>query len=239
MAQRLVEKVEDQRAVRGLRAQMDEFRRRIERGEQRLGWKIALNSPEVQQRLGLTGPLIGYMTDANLRPADAPVMLPDGRLYLAEAEVALTLRSDVPAGCPEQECAEAIGAIAPAIEILDFTGAPPDPEVILARNAFHSCVVFGEERPAPPDLTMDALKLALSISGGEPRTLDPSLLVGEPAAVVRFTAGILESLGEHLRTGDRIICGSLNPPTRVRSGDTIEATISPLGSLAIELSAAR
>jgi 2-keto-4-pentenoate hydratase len=111
--------------------------------------------------------------------------------------------------------------------------------VILARNTFHACVVFGEERPAPKDLTVGGLGPGLSISGGAPRPLDSSLLVGEPASIVRFTATILESLGERLRGGDRIICGSLNPPVRVRPGDTIDAAIRPLGSLSVELSAAR
>jgi 2-oxo-3-hexenedioate decarboxylase len=136
--QRLIDRLDDPRAVRGLRAQIDELRRRIERGERQLGWKIALNSPAVQQRLGLAGPLIGYMTDANLRSAKTPIPLPDGRLYLAEAELALTLRSDVAAATPEDACREAIGAVAPALEILDFTQGPADLEVILARNAFHA-----------------------------------------------------------------------------------------------------
>jgi 2-keto-4-pentenoate hydratase len=42
----------------------------------------------------------------------------------------------------------------------------------------------------------------------------------------------LEAVDEGLRTGDRIITGSLVP---VRAGDAVEISIAPLGSLAIQI----
>jgi 2-keto-4-pentenoate hydratase len=44
----------------------------------------------------------------------------------------------------------------------------------------------------------------------------------------------LEAVDEGLRTGDRIITGSLTL-VLVRAGDAVEISIAPLGSLAIQI----
>lgn len=235
MAQRLITTPSDARVARGLRAQLGALDRRIAAGERPLGWKIALNSPRVQERLALSGPLIGYLTDASRHPPGVPLALDPARIYLVEAELAARISRDVPAGTPESDCGAAVGSLAPAIELLDMTGGVEDLEGALAANGFHSAFLLGEERGADPPVAAADLDLELRVGDREPLGLDPELLVGELPAVVRFIADLLGAFGRRLRAGEWISCGSLNPVARVRPGDRVDVELRPLGHAALEL----
>jgi 2-keto-4-pentenoate hydratase len=54
----------DPRIETGLRRQLEEWRRLLGEGAQRLGWKVGLTDPRVQQKLELPGPVIGFLTSA-------------------------------------------------------------------------------------------------------------------------------------------------------------------------------
>ena len=52
-----------------------ERRRRLAAGERHVGWKVAFGARPAQERFGIEGPLIGYLTDAGLLPDGAGVLL--------------------------------------------------------------------------------------------------------------------------------------------------------------------
>jgi 2-keto-4-pentenoate hydratase len=238
MSQRLCTDVTEPKARRGLETAFAELRAQVAAGDRRAGWKIAVTSPDTQAQLGLTGPLLGALTISRIwDEGDALRVLAPG-LHFVEVELALRLGRDVAPSSSLADCAAAIDEIAPAIEILSVDGPFDDVEVVLAKNAYHAGVVFGRWSPVPDGFSVEALSFDLKVDGVNVAQLDPSLLVGEPAEVVRFVADLLANFGERLEAGQRIICGVMNPTVRVRGPARIEALVAPLGRVALQIAGA-
>jgi len=53
---------EDARVIRGMRAQLELRRKRLAAGDAPLGWKVGFAAPAMLERLGITGPLVGFLT---------------------------------------------------------------------------------------------------------------------------------------------------------------------------------
>ena len=54
----------DPRIERGMSRQFEDRRRRSTSGARHVGWKAGFGAPAALQRFGLTGPLVGFLTDA-------------------------------------------------------------------------------------------------------------------------------------------------------------------------------
>jgi len=115
---------------RGTAALLTRRREILAQGAEPIGWKVGFNVPAIQEKLGIDGPLAGFLTSDGL--------LEDGSEWddlpvVVESEVAVELGPD----------GRSIAALLPALELAD----PPDLELgveqILAGNIFHRAVAFG------------------------------------------------------------------------------------------------
>jgi 2-keto-4-pentenoate hydratase len=221
--------------IDGMRAVVARMHSRVAAGATRLGWKLAITDPAAQGRLGIAGPLVGGLTGATRQEPPALRLTAGGR-HALEVEVAVRLDGDLPEAPDVAACRAAIGGVGPAIEVADLSRAPMTLEGIFASDAFHELVVFGPEAAVSPALAASALRLRLTMNGGDPLGIEPALLIGDPAEIVAWAARLVAAGGERLRTGDRIICGSLNRPPSVQPGDAVVATLEPLGRLEVTFS---
>ena len=53
---------DDERVSRGMAVQLAQRRARLDAGEKPLGWKLAFGAPAALERLGISGPLVGYLS---------------------------------------------------------------------------------------------------------------------------------------------------------------------------------
>jgi 2-keto-4-pentenoate hydratase len=216
------------RVVAALNTQLGRWRAALGRGERRIGWKIGLNFPEVEDVIG-GDPIIGHLCSATLLATGETYTAHDSPNLRAETEVALLIGQDVAADATAEEARAAIAGAAVALEIVDVSRPPDDLEGIVIENAFHRAFVLGPSRPIDPD----RLQGRLTINGG---------LRGSAAAradhsdVVRDVAQLLAAVDEQLRRGDRILAGALTH-VPVQGGDTIHAEIESIGT--VDLTIAR
>lgn len=222
---------DDPRVRRGLDAQLRVRRELLALGLARVGWKVGLTDPAVREKLALDAPVVGFVTGENVyRTGEGVPLDPMGR-YRVEVEIALTLASDVDPDASLTRVRDAIGTLAPAIEIVDYRRAGLDLEGIVAHNVFHAGAILNGPGVAlravvPEELTARALR-----NGRLERSLDPTLRPRDLAALTRHVARSLAPHGEALRAGDRILTGSLVQPLPVSPGDRIRAEIDQLGAL--------
>jgi 2-oxo-3-hexenedioate decarboxylase len=220
----------DPRVLQGLREQLASWRAELKGGARRVGWKIGLNVPEIQEALGIDEPVIGYLTTATLLEPGGEYFGRDALQLNVEAEIALEIGRDVPASVDPQDAREAIAGIAAAIELADVGGPRGDVQAIVAGNVFHRGVVLGESRPAFP---AEGVAATIAVNGEERAAADAP---DEFDEVVEVTARLLGAAGEQLRAGDRIIAGSITTPVAVRPGDAVTVDLGPLGSLDVRIS---
>lgn len=206
---------------RGTAALLMRRREILAQGAQPLGWKVAFNVPEIQQRLGIDRPLAGFLTTDGLLEDGATWSLKDDGPVVVESEVAVEVGDD----------ARSIAALLPALELAD----PPDLELeleqILAGNIFHRAVAFG-----PRVETREPGAARILVNGEEQHALGAEQTEANLDAMVEAVAGRLADAGEELRAGDRIITGVLAPPHTAEPGDTVRLGLEALGGVELRFS---
>jgi 2-keto-4-pentenoate hydratase len=224
----------DPRVARGMERQLAWRRARLAAGERPLGWKVGFGSAAAMERLGTDRALVGFLTDAGRLDPGATVSLAGWAAPALEPEIAVRVDRDVPGGASAEEVRDAIGALAPAIELADVDPPPNDVEAILAGNVFHRHVLLGPWSEGRRDAA--GVTAALLRDGEEvAATDDPQALTGALADVVQATAALLAACGERLLAGDVVITGSVLPPLTVAPGEAVEAVLAPLGRVAVRL----
>ena len=190
----------------------------LAQGAEPLGWKIGFNLPEFQEKLGIDGPLAGFLTSDGLLEDGAEW---DDLPVIVESEVAVEIGDD----------GRAIVALLPALELAD----PPDldlgVEQILAGNIFHRGVAFG-----PRVETREPGAGRILVNGEEQHSLSAEQTVANLDAMVEAVAGRLADAGEELQPGDRIITGVLAPPHKASPGDTVRLELDGLGGVELRFS---
>jgi 2-keto-4-pentenoate hydratase len=223
---------------RGLGAQLETWRRQVQTPGQRLGWKIGFNDKASQQRLGLAHPVIGFLRNDRRLPSGVAFRVPAGATIKAEAEVAMRIGRDLPAGASVEAAEAAIAALAPAIEIVDVTHPLDGLEALLRGNLYQAAVAIGVERPGSLSNPRQAVRAELRTRGGAVRASEPQRLPEHFGELVRVVADLLGAHGETLRAGDWIIGGAIIEPLVVTAGTGIDIDMPPLGRIALDFIAA-
>ena len=139
---------EDPRVVRGMQAQLAARRKRLDAGDQPLGWKVGFGAPAMLQLLNISAPLVGFLTRNARVQSGGSVSFAGWSKPVLEPEIAVHIGRDVPADADGETARAAIAGISPAIEIVDLTAPPQDPERILGDNIYQRHVVLGGAGPA-------------------------------------------------------------------------------------------
>jgi 2-keto-4-pentenoate hydratase len=203
---------------RGTEALLMRRREICAQGAEAIGWKVGFNLPKFQEKLGIDGPLAGFLTSDGLLEDGAEW---DDLPVIVESEVGVEIGDD----------GRAIVALLPALELAD----PPDLELgleqILAGNIFHRAVAFG-----PRVETREPGAGRILVNGEEQHSLSAERTIANLDAMVDAIAGRLADAGEELQPGDRIITGVLAPPHKAAPGDTVRLELDGLGGVELHFS---
>jgi 2-keto-4-pentenoate hydratase len=229
---------DDPRIARGMKTQLDQRRARIAAGEKPIGWKVGLGARPAMERLGITMPLVGYMMEKSLLPNGATASVKGWTQPVAEPEIAVYMRADLPGGPDRAATVAAIGALGPAIELADLNPPPADPEIALSSNIFHRHVILGPSDPSRAGAWLDGLTGLVFRRGAQvARQEDLQANIGNIVDIVAHVAGTLAANGEKLAAGDVIITGSLVPPPLIEPDETEFAyTLDPFEQLSVKFS---
>src|SRR2546423_4256574 len=119
---------DDPRIVRGMATQLALRQQRLDAGDRPLGWKVGFGAPAILERFKISGPLVGFLTQAARIEPGSMVSLAGWTKPVAEPEVAVHIGRDLPAGADRITVAAAIAGISPAIELADLDEPPNEPE---------------------------------------------------------------------------------------------------------------
>jgi 2-keto-4-pentenoate hydratase len=203
------------RIERGMRALLERRAALLAEGARPLGWKVGFNVPATQERLGIDGPLAGFLTSAGLL-GDGDSYPLGGAPAIAEPEVAVEVGAH----------GRSIAALLPALEIAHPPDLSQEVDEILAGNIFHRAVAFG-----PRVETTEPGAARILVNGEQRHTVAAEETGVRLTAMVQAIAGRLAEAGEELRPGDRIITGVIAPPPPVEPGDRVRLELEALGAV--------
>jgi 2-keto-4-pentenoate hydratase len=208
--------------ARGTAALLTRRRLILAKAAQPVGWKVGFNAPEIQEKLGIDGPLAGFLTTNGLLEDGAEWSLGSDGEVIVESEVAVELGED----------ARSIVALLPALELADPPDLDQDVETVLAGNIFHRAVAFG-----PRVETGSPGAARILVNGEEQHAVDAEWTGANLEQMVAAVARRLEAADERLRPGERIITGILAPPHTPRPGDTVRLELEAVGGVELRFAA--
>lgn len=223
---------EDERIIEGMQRQAEGIAE-SKTGAGRLGWKAGFGTEATMSLIQTTQPLAGFLTDATLLDSGSTVSIGDWDVPLLEAEVAVRVDHEIGAGASPAEAGSAIGAVAAAIELVDF-GSIESVEEILAGNIFHRRVLLGEFVEIPPE-GMDAIRISVTANEEQFGPTDPRDVLGDLGTVVAALADQADLTGEWIKPGDIVITGAAVPPVPITAGDQYEVVITGGSSASVEM----
>ena len=202
---------------RGTTAMLVRRREILAQGAEPIGWKVGFNISAAQQKLGIDGPLAGFLSTNGLLEDGAEVSLDDGPVVI-ESEVAVELGDD----------ARSIVALLAALEVADAPDLDQDVETILAGNIFHRAVAFG---PRVETTAPGAGRIL--VNGEVEHVMAPAETGAHLEEMVEAVQRRLAAVDEDLAPGQRIITGILAPPHIAHPGDRVRLELDALGGVAL------
>ncbi len=204
----------------------------VARGERVVGWKVGFTTAALQERYGLTEPVLGFLLGGGVFGAGDAVPISRFVALGVEVEVAFLLRSDL-AG-PGVTVASALLAVAgamPSLELIDFRlrGTPSGVDVI-ADGVYTNAIVLG--RPLTPVAGVDlALEGVVYEQDGQIVSTHTAAVMGNPLVSLAWAANHLGRMGRSLRAGDVVLTGSISKVLRPAAGQSVRASFTRLGSV--------
>ena len=220
---------------KGMTAQLATRRARIAAGEKPLGWKVGLGAPATMQKLGLAGPLVGFLMQRALLLSGGTASLKGWLRPVAEPEICVRMARDLPGGASPEAALAAVKEILPAIELADLDPVPTvdNLDAVLAGDIFQRHVLLCGNTRAGGGVA--GLTSRLIRRGAEAaRTGDPEALTGKLTDIVAHVANTLAAFGEKLSAGDVIITGSITPPLILEPDETeLTHALDPIGEVSV------
>jgi 2-keto-4-pentenoate hydratase len=192
---------------------------RVAGGATRIGHKVGLTSPAMQQQLGVDQPDFGVLLDTMILPCGSSVALDDLINPKVEAEIAIRMSGPLSgAEVTREQASAAIGAAVPALEIIDSRIA--DWKIgladTIADNASSGLVVIGDPSPEVTDLASECV--SLFVDDEEVASGDGSALLGDPLDVLRWLAHALAGYGGGIDAGDLVLLGAVHAAVPLEPG---------------------
>lgn len=208
-------------------------------GGQAVGWKIGCTNVTAQRLLGLGGPFYGRLLSPFVHAS--PAELDAGRFHLrcVEAEFAVEIGRDFPAGgapFDRDDVADRICSVLPAIEIVDTRFADwrrVGATWLIADNGSTGHWVRGPGVTNWRGFDLASHRVALRVNGRVEREGTGVNVMGHPFEAVRFLANSLARRGRALRAGDVVSTGTTIEVYYAQVGDRVEADFGDLGTCSV------
>ncbi len=221
---------------KGMPLLLAQRRARIDAGEKPLGWKVGFGAPATMQKLGLRGPLVGFLMQRALLLSGSTASLKGWTKPVAEPEICVRMASNLAGGASPEMAMAAVKEIFPAIELADLDPVPtPDNlDAVLAGDIYQRHVLLcGNTRPGGG--TGGLMSRVIRRGAEAARTSEPEALTGKLPDIVAHVANTLAAFGERLSAGDVIITGSIVPPPMIEADETeFTHALDPIGEVSVQ-----
>ncbi|MEV4991563.1 2-keto-4-pentenoate hydratase [Pseudarthrobacter sp. LMD1-1-1.1] len=213
-----------------------QLRRHLSTGRILAGRKVGLTSLAMQAQLGVDAPDFGFFFEDMVHHEGARIPTDGFIAPKVEPEFGFLLKNSLQGpGVTYQQAADAIGAVYPAIEIIDSRIADWDIRLVdtVADNASCGAIAVGQ---SPLDVPLDRLtevECVLRIDNHPAETGTGKAVMGDPIEALVWLANVLGEQGVALAAGQLVLPGSFTKALPVVADSSATADFGDLGSLTI------
>jgi 2-oxo-3-hexenedioate decarboxylase len=186
--------------------------------------------------MNVASPLTGWLTDAMVLPAGAPVPQDELIHPRAEPEIAFVLgRPLAGPGVTAATAMEAVDRVYGGLEIIDsryrnfrFTLAD-----VVADNASSARFILGSVGLAPGELDLEMEAVLVEVDGAIVDSATGAAVQGHPAEALALAANDLGRRGLRLEAGWIVLTGGMTDAVFVTPGAKVAAHFTHLGSVVV------
>lgn len=201
--------VDDKESAYKISETVTQMRERLE-GRTRVGRKVGLTNPIVQQRAGVSEPDYGIILDD--MKFESPLVRPRSAYShpKIEAEIAFVLKEDILDASLESVKA-AIGYVTPAMELVDNRYHSYKMKIVdtIADNAACEGIVVGNVQIPYGEIDLREVVMVLYRGEEEITRGIASDVMGDPVLAIQWLAETAIRIGKPLRAGEVLLSGSI------------------------------
>ena len=210
--------------------QFASIRRRVVRGERRVGVKMGFTSRAKMVQMGIDDVIWGRLASGMQVEEGASVKFARFVHPRVEPELAFVLKKPLAGDVTLVEALAAVEAVAPALEIIDsryqdFKFSLPD---VIADNASSSGFVVGAW--SDPHQDFSNLGLTMSIDGRVAQVGSTAAILGHPLRSLVAAARLSAAAGEPLQAGWVVMAGGATPAEWIKPGQYVSIEMERLGT---------
>jgi 2-keto-4-pentenoate hydratase len=198
----------------------------------RVGWKIALTTPQMQKLVGVDRPCLGAIYASTLHHGSVTVKAADYVKLAVECEVAVRLGKAPSAPFTADRLADCVEAAMAGIEIVDDRAIDYtkfEAWHLMAYNAFNHGAVLAAPVKDWRKLDLTQVRGTIVIDGAEVGTGKGGDVMGHPLNALAMAAETLHSRGQGLQAGDVVLTGSVVTTKWPKPGQTATIAVDGLG----------
>jgi 2-keto-4-pentenoate hydratase len=189
-----------------------------------IGWKLAFGTEAAMSKVGTTGPVVGFLTDATLIAPGGECPIEGWTAPKLEPEIAIHLGAG----------GEGIAGISAAIELADADQPPTEIESVLAGDIYHRAVVL--DRTVAPTPLAHPVAARIERDGEEyATTADAEAEVGRIEELAAWTVDYLRHFGVETDAGEVVISGSVVPLLDIAPGQHLRNELRDVGSVEVSV----
>jgi 2-oxo-3-hexenedioate decarboxylase len=219
------------------RVQAQLLQLRASRGERLVGLKMGFTSEAKRAQMKIDDLIWGRLTDAMRIASGGNLALSHYIHPRIEPELAFLLETPLRGAVSAEQARAAIGAVAPALEVLDsryrdFRFSLPD---VVADNSSAAAFVVGEWRPLPADLRN--LPITLAFDGEVLESGSSAAIMGDPLRSLMAAARLAAEADLTLEAGWLVLAGGATAAHPLVSGTRVSVAVGSLGAAHLEVRA--
>jgi 2-keto-4-pentenoate hydratase len=207
----------------------------LARGERVAGWKAGFTSKPLQETYQVSEPVCAFLLASGVLMSGATIGAERFVKPAVEAEVAFVMSHDLAGpGVTAARALLAIEGALPALELIDFrhSGKAVGTDVV-ADGVYAKAIVLGGALTPLTGLDLALEGLVYEQNGTMVATATAAEVLGTPLNSLAWIANHLGARGLGLRAGDVVMSGSVSKVLQPKSGDTVRATYTRLGSVSV------
>jgi 2-keto-4-pentenoate hydratase len=186
-------------------------KKRIDRGEKVVGYKVGCTSSSIQSQFGLDEPIFGRLFQPHIFEDSRVLDQNDYVNCAVEPEMVIKICKDLEGETlPDSVLIDAIEYISPGIEIHNykFWNAPPTLQELISSNGIHAGLVIGNTKISPENFSFKQESFMVYKDDKLIEKGDASEIMGGPLNSLRWLIGKLTSRKKKLKSGSIVIPGS-------------------------------
>jgi len=216
--------------------QLENIKRKIERGKKIVGKKIGLTSLAMQRLLGVDEPDYGHLLDSMVVENGGKISIEKVLQPKVEAEIAFVLKKELKGpNVTALDVIQATDYVVPALEIVDsrikdWKIKLPD---TIADNASSGFYVLGGKPARLSDINLELIGMVLMKNGEVANTGVGAAALGNPINCVAWLANRLADFDISLKKGEVILSGALSAAVEANAGDSFTARFAHIGQVSV------